>query len=201
MKLFGSVILGTLLMGVSAFASTSFPQCPAVGNDSNGCEFLITVTSASGGIGTNFTVIPSVPDQGPYDGSDDTLVGVLNSTNSVINSLSITSNTDIFGFDGDGACSGLYGTISGCAGATDTSGYAPAGVTFSNIDPSFMSGTVNFSPGLAPGGSQWFSLEEALQPNQIMPASAPEPSSMILLGAGLGALGLSIRQRRAALKR
>ncbi|MGC2661293.1 MAG: hypothetical protein WA324_25345, partial [Bryobacteraceae bacterium] len=140
-------------------ASLTFSQCPAVGNDTSGCEFLITVTSVSGGAATGFSVAVSSPDQGPYDGSDDTLVGVLNSSGSTLTSLSISSPLDIFGFDGDGACSGLSGVIPGCAGFTDPSGYAPAGVTFSGVNASFTSGTVNFTAGLADGGSGWFSLE------------------------------------------
>jgi hypothetical protein len=196
MRLVLCIAFGALFSGMSAYASTSFAQCPAVGNDTSGCEFLITITSASGGMGTNFTVTPSSPDLGPYDGSDDTLVGVLNNTTSTITSLGLTSSTDIFGFDGDGACSG--GTIAGCAGATDPSGYAPVGVTFSNISPDNTTGIVNFSPGLAPGGSQWFSLEEALTPSQIMPSSAPEPASVAMLSIGLGAVGFCLRRRAVA---
>lgn len=193
------LLAGALLFGLSAYGSTSFPECPAVGNDTSGCEFLITITSATGAIATNFNVAVSNPDLGPFDGADDTLVGVLNNTSSTITTLSLTSNTDIFGFDGDGACSGAYGTIPGCAGATDPSGYAPLGVTFSNITANNSTGLVNFSPGLAPGGSQWFSLEEALSVTQIMPgpSPAPEPASLALFAVAFGALGF-LRLRSAA---
>lgn len=198
MRLVLCIAVGALFSGMSAYASTSFGQCPAVNADTSGCEFLITITSASGGVGTNFTVTASSPDLGPYDGSDDTLVGVLNSTSSAITSLGLTSNTNIFGFDGDGACSGSYGTITGCAGSTDPNGYAPVGVTFSNISTDTTTGTVNFSPGLAPGGTQWFSLEEALSASQIMPSSAPEPAPVAMLSIGLGAVVFCLRRRAIA---
>jgi hypothetical protein len=192
---FGYLAFASLFFMCTAANATSFPQCPAVGNDTSGCEFLITVTAASGGTATAFTVSASSPDQGPYDGSDDTLVGVLNSSGSTLTALGISSSLDIFAFDGDGACSGLYGTIPGCAGATDPSGYAPAGVTFSGINGSYTSGTVNFSPGIANGGSAWFSLEDALTATSIVP-SAPEPSSLFLLGIGLTGIGASFRRFR-----
>jgi hypothetical protein len=109
----------------------------------------------------------------------------------------LSSPLDIFASDGDGACSGAYGAITGCAGATDPSGYAPVGVTFTGINGLQTMGTVNFSPGIAPRGSNWFSLEEALTVTSITPGT-PEPGSVMLLGGGLAAvLGLSRRRRRA----
>lgn len=199
MKFFRYLAVAALFTGASAYASTSFPECPAVGADTSGCEFLITVTSASGGSATAFTVTASSPDLGPYDGSDDTLVGVLNNSGSTLTSLGLSSPLDIFGFDGDGACSGAYGTIPGCAGATDPSGYAPKGVTFSGINGAATSGTVNFSPGLASGGSGWFSLEDALTVSQIMPSTTtPEPATFGALAAGLLGLAGLVRRRQTA---
>ena len=60
-----------------AFADpTSFPECPAVGDDTTGCELLITVTATNGrGTATAFTVTTSSPDLGSYDGGDGTLIG------------------------------------------------------------------------------------------------------------------------------
>jgi len=44
------------------------------------------------------------PSQGPFDGADDTLIGVLNSSSDTITSIQLSSDTDLFGFDGDGLC-------------------------------------------------------------------------------------------------
>jgi hypothetical protein len=195
MKLKCAFLFASLLAGLSASAA-SLPQCPAAGNDTSGCEFLITVTSVTGGAATAFTVSTSSPDLGPYDGADDTLVGILNSSGATLTSVSLTSPQDIFGFDGDGIC-----TYIACPGATDPSGYAPAGVTFSGINASYTSGTVDFSPGLASGSSTFFSLEEALTANQIIIGSAsPEPSSVLLLGAGLTVFGAGLKRFRTARK-
>jgi hypothetical protein len=188
MKFIASLMFSALFMGISAHAA-SFSECPAVGNDTNGCELLITVTAASGGVATAFSVTTASPDQGPYDGIEDTLLGVLNKSGSTLTSLSLASNTTIFGFDGDGAC-----TYISCPGATDPNGYAPAGVTFSGINSSDTSGTVNFSPGLTNGGSSWFSLEEALTASSITNAS-PEPSSILLFGLGLAGLAAGMRRK------
>ena len=49
---------------------------------------------------------------------------------------------------------------------------------------------------LADGGSTWFDLEEAITASQITPA--PEPGSVVLLGAGLAGLAFFARKRRLA---
>ncbi|HKN61739.1 MAG TPA: PEP-CTERM sorting domain-containing protein [Candidatus Acidoferrales bacterium] len=204
------LVFAVLLTGAPAYAIpvVSFPQCPAVGADTSGCEFLITVTSVSGGSATAFSVAVSNPDLGPFDSSDDTLVGILNSSGSTLDSISLTGagGLDIFGFDGDGACSGFYSPeppASACIGgvystASDYTSYFPAGETASGINSAETSGTVNFTGGIANGGSNWFSLENALTTTSLLPgpgSAVPEPSSMLLLGTGL--LGLiRLRARR-----
>jgi hypothetical protein len=179
------VLSGAHLMSTTTHAATTFSECPAVGNDSTGCEFLITITGASGGVATAFNTTVSSPDLGPYDGSDDTLIGVLNASGTTVTSLSLASTigADIFGFDGDGACSGTWGVLPGCTGSKDPYGYAPVGITFSGINAAQTSGTVNFTLGLGNGASNWFSLENAISANQITPV--PLPAAAWLLFSGL----------------
>ncbi len=56
--------------------SPPFTECPAVGYDTS-CETLIDIT------GSGVTVLND-PTQGPFEGSDDTLVGVLNESSAEI---------------------------------------------------------------------------------------------------------------------
>jgi hypothetical protein len=191
-----------VLFGAGHASATSFSQCPATGNDTSGCELLVTVTAASGGAATGWTVATSSPDQGPFDGVEDTLIGIVNGTSSALNSITFNTapGSDIFGFDGDGACpAGRYipgPTATQCGNATQNpTGYGSAGVSFGSNNGDNI-GTVNLTGGLAAGASTWFDLEGAITA-QTISTSTPEPGSLMLLGSGLlGLVGLARRKVR-----
>jgi hypothetical protein len=77
-------------------ASAAFSQCPAVDMDT-GCQFLVTVSNGE-------TTVASDPTQGPYEGSDDALIGIQNNSSSPISSIPLSAEDELFGFDGDGIC-------------------------------------------------------------------------------------------------
>ncbi|HEU5371377.1 MAG TPA: RHS repeat-associated core domain-containing protein [Gaiellaceae bacterium] len=130
---------------------SAFSQCPPDGQDTS-CGVLVTISDGGTTVATDST-------QPPIDGIEDTLIGVQNDSSSTIGSLQLSSNTDLFGFDGDGLCS-VSPHPSGCPfGPT---GYEGLGTSFSNINPAKTGGVVTFTSGLAPGASAYFSLEEAL---------------------------------------
>jgi hypothetical protein len=199
--------LGSGILG----AAPLFTQCPPTGLNT-GCQFLITI--GPGGT-VSIAMDPLFPNNGPYDGDDDTLVGVFNNSSLTITSipLSSTANQDggIFAFDGDGPCTqtphpagcppnnAFPGDTSSNGFPGDPTGYGGPGVTFSGIAANHRSGIVNFNPGITPGGSAWFGLEEALTlAGDITPGppnGVPEPTSLICVMSGIGLLGL-VRWRR-----
>jgi len=199
------LILGLALLCFATYASaSSFSQCPAVGNDTSGCELLITVTAVnSAGAATAFTVTTASPDQGPFDGVEDTLIGIQNNSGSTLTAVTVTGPAGTFGFDGDGACSGGYSlepTLTQC-GLTaytfsDPSDYESAGATFSNINLNQSTGTINVD--LANGASTWFDLEGHIGASQITPSGptvTPEPTTLLLFGTGLAALATRLRKK------
>ena len=121
-------------------------------------------------------VDPAAPPNG-YDGVEDTLIGVQNNSGRPISSINLASTTaSIFGFDHDGICDPsswpaptTTNTPPGCPGPQGfgPTGYEGPGTSFSNISSNDATGTVNFSPSLASGGSAYFGLEEALQAGQL----------------------------------
>lgn len=182
------LLLFSVLAAVPMFATS---PCPTAINSpssaylsTGGCNVVITF-AADGSASTTIT------NPNPYDGTEDTLVGVLNNSASTITSFNL-SGSNIFGFDSDGACSGYVSTTD-CAGAT---GYAGPGVTFSLTNSN--NGTVSFSPGIGPnGGTAWFSLEEPPTVDlRVTQASVPEPGTIMLLGTALAGFGVFARRRQ-----
>jgi hypothetical protein len=162
----GAALVAGMLTAAASPASAATPtppftQCPGIGADTSGCGLLLII-NADGTV----TVLSS--GQGPYDGIDDTLVGVQNNTTTSITKLSLTGTTQPFGFDGDGLCSGSFtGTPAGCPfGPTAYEGPA---TSFSNIDTNTdNSGDVNFIGGLPAGHSAYFSLEGVVTAQNIV---------------------------------
>jgi len=146
------------ILGIAALsASAASAQCLAFGADTT-CGVVITV------IQTGNSPCPpqgcaslSFTGQGPYDGIDDTLVGVINSSNLPITSLVLTSGNNIFAFDGDGV--DTYGAP---GNAMDSTGYGGPNAYFTNISADATTGTVNFITPIPPGKTAYFSLENAL---------------------------------------
>ncbi len=95
-----------LLCIAPAGASAAFTQCPAVDLDT-GCQFLINVTDTE-------TTIESDPTQGPYEGSDDALIGIVNNSSKPLSSIALAAENELFGFESDGICSVTTTPAPGC---------------------------------------------------------------------------------------
>jgi len=191
-------------VGPSTFQGSNAPYISAGG----GCNAIVTVTASGSTV--------TIANANPYDGSDDTLVGVVNNTSGPLAQITV-SGSNIAGFEGDGICTfgagGLAGTTftSGSSAycttqalnGTDPADYMGPNMTFTN----FSTGdavTVVFSPPLAAGGSTFFSLEEA--PSNTLtvttpgtPQTTPAPASLYLAVIGILALsGFYFYSRRTA---
>ena len=136
----------------TATPSPPFAQCPTVGDDPS-CQILLVINADS-----TITVLGDSA-LGPYDGTDDTLVGIVNNSKSAVPAITVTGpGSGLAGLDGDGLCT--Y-AVSGCPfGST---GYEGPGTSI-KTDPTMPdSAEIDFSgAGLAPGTSSYFSLEGAL---------------------------------------
>jgi hypothetical protein len=199
-KFLGASVAGAaLLMGgtaVSASAAPLFPQCPPVGSNA-GCSQLVVINQ--NGTAT-VQVDPAAPPDG-YDGVEDTLIGVQNNSGKSISSINLASTTQrIFGFDLDGICDPAdwpspttTNTPPGCPGPQGfgATGYEGPGTSFSNISPNQATGTVNFSPALASGGSAYFGLEEALQAGQLRSSQTGPIAGPIAVNHGVVSFDLT----------
>jgi hypothetical protein len=164
----GFAIAVTLAVGAPSASAALFPQCPPVGAN-DGCSILITIDSSGQG---SVQADPNPPNNAPYDGSDDTLVGLQNNAPGNVTSVNLSSATQpIFGFDDDGICDPSSwpgppgnGAAPGCP---STSGFGPTDYegpnnTFDNISADTTSGRVLFTNPIPPGGSAYWALEERL---------------------------------------
>ena len=139
----------------------------AVGQDGGGlCSVIITV-SAVDTHGHAIAFNAATTGTPAYDGLEDILVGVQNSSGAPLNSITLTSpdtsNGGIFGFDGDGPCIEHIGGYPWCSTA-GFFGYEGPMNTFTrgNTAP-FTTGTVNFTSAIPDGGTTWFALEGSPQ--------------------------------------
>jgi hypothetical protein len=86
-------IVSVLPTGVTPAQIAAISPSPSIGCDT---EVGVVIIVSDSGISLYFT------GQGPYDGSDDTLVGVLNISSNPVSTINLSSNLDIMGFDNDG---------------------------------------------------------------------------------------------------
>ena len=190
---------GTDCAGVAPDTFTAdvaeFTQCPPVYMDS-GCQFLITVSNSGE------TVVPDTT-QGPYEGADDSLIGVVNSSSSPIYELPLSvPNSDLFGFDGDGICDpGGSPLLTGCVPTSQTpAGEACDGGQDEGCAFPTPTGTNGAPAGYVPSGyegpTSWFSnispdtssgqveFSPPLQPGQSTYFSLEEPPTGSSIGVG-----------------
>ena len=197
MSLIAAVAIASLAFAGSALASPPTPpfkQCPAVGFDTS-CEILL-VENAHGGLESY-----GDPSQGPFDGKEDYLIGFQNNSGSTVSSVTL-KGLDLFGFDGDGLCSGLNesgepGFVAPPAGCPfGETGYEGPNTSFSGYispDPEqdANEGTVNFLSGTVESGQgAYFSLESP--PIVNCAETACEPTSLATELSGGAQAGSSI---------
>jgi len=153
----GGVAVAQAAPAGAASATAAFTECPAIGN-SPGCEILLVVKA------DNTVSVQGDPSVGAFDGSDDTLVGIINNSTATVKAVTVSGpGSGLSGFDGDGICSGSYGSWNGSAGCPyGKTGYEGPGTSFVTSASLPDSAEVDFTGGLAPGGKAYFSLEGAL---------------------------------------
>lgn len=87
----------SLLSPALSDAAALYPQCPAAGADS-GCQYLVVATDGG-------QQLLSDAAQGPYDGTEDALIGVQNNSSAALSQLPLSSpGSSLFGFEADGIC-------------------------------------------------------------------------------------------------
>lgn len=162
--------LALLVAGCGTFGLQAASICPTTASTTTNCDYIITI-SPSGSVsvmdvpGSTAFNAPITFIDGTMDpGDDGSLVGVVNDSTMDLTSLTLegTNGTSgIFDFSYNGIC--VYTMASYCA--TAASGHEGPTTTFTDLRSTVLfetnPGTVDFGPGLAPGQSTYFSLEDA----------------------------------------
>jgi hypothetical protein len=149
------LLLAAIGMAAPASAATipvaPYPECPAVGAAPT-CDILLVVNNDG-----SVTVYKD-DSVGPYDGSDDTIVGIWNQSSSTVNAVTVNGPpTGLGELDGDGICT--Y-SLAGCPfGPT---GYEGPDTAIKTSPSQPDSAEIDFTKGLAPNATAYFSLEGAL---------------------------------------
>jgi hypothetical protein len=199
-----ALVVGFAFAGNPAQAANTFATCPATSFTNSAttppnCNLVITF-NADGSISTT---IPTGATAN-YDNSEDSLIGVFNNTASTLSSFNISGSSIFSLMDNDGINT-LTGATNAAAGMSSANvaglgadAYGGEDAYFTNvIFGSPDSGTVNFLHGIAPGGSDYFSLEEPISVSALPTiTAAPEPSTLAVLAVGLLGAGL-VRRRKA----
>lgn len=202
-----NLLIGSLALSIAPFLATAGTICPGAGgtgpaaanypdNGGTGCNTVITISASN-------ALSVAITDPTPYDGSEDTLVGVKNNSSNAITQLTL-SGSDIFGFDNDGICTFGFAGNSYCSasamGGTDPQDYQGPTSTFTITNSD--NGAVNFSPGIAAGGTAYFSLENP--PSASLSGSVtgtgggtttPEPATVALMLGGLSFVAFRVRRK------
>jgi hypothetical protein len=162
LALLTSMITVVAPSAASASATPSTPpftQCPAVGASPT-CAILVVINA------DRTVSVYHDPSVGPYDGGDDTLVGVQNDSSAPVDAITVTGpGTGLGGLDGDGLCTyGVTGCPFGLVGCPSVStGYEGPGTCIVTDQSLPDSAEIDFpQAGLQAGSHTFFSLEGAL---------------------------------------
>ena len=97
-----------------------FTECPAIGAAPS-CDILLVVNP------DQTITVTGDSSVGPYDGSDDTLVGVVNNSSSAISAITVSGpGSGLAGFDGDDICTYAAGGGQSAGAAPDSPATATA---------------------------------------------------------------------------
>jgi len=158
----GLATIPAAMASAASAPATPFTQCPAIGAAPS-CEILLVVNA------DNTVSVYGDKSVGPFDGSDDTLVGIVNDSTAAVKAVTVSGpGSGLSGFDSDGICGGAYGSWTGSSGCPyGSTGYEGPGTSFVTSPSLPDSAEVDFGAGLAPGKSAYFSLEGALTSAQL----------------------------------